>query len=46
MQRAGMDERDILEVLQRVLVEPVLTAHPTEANVRPLASGIARSTAS
>jgi phosphoenolpyruvate carboxylase len=31
MQRAGLDEAAILEVLQRVLVEPVLTAHPTEA---------------
>ena len=31
MQRDGLEESDILEVLRRVLVEPVLTAHPTEA---------------
>src|SRR5262245_46367240 len=31
MQRAGLDESALLEVLKRVLVEPVLTAHPTEA---------------
>lgn len=31
MKRAGLDETAILEVLRRVMVEPVLTAHPTEA---------------
>ena len=31
MQRDGLDEDTILEVLSRVVVEPVLTAHPTEA---------------
>lgn len=31
MQRAGLEESQILEVLGRVTVEPVLTAHPTEA---------------
>jgi phosphoenolpyruvate carboxylase len=31
MQRDGLGASDILDVLRRVLVEPVLTAHPTEA---------------
>ena len=31
LQRDGLDEHAILNVLRRVLVEPVLTAHPTEA---------------
>jgi phosphoenolpyruvate carboxylase len=31
MQAGGASENEILEVLRRVLVEPVLTAHPTEA---------------
>lgn len=31
LRRQGMDEAALLEVLGRVTVEPVLTAHPTEA---------------
>jgi phosphoenolpyruvate carboxylase len=31
MRDSGLDEEGILEVLRRVRVEPVLTAHPTEA---------------
>jgi phosphoenolpyruvate carboxylase len=31
MQRLGLDEADLLQVLSEVRVEPVLTAHPTEA---------------
>jgi phosphoenolpyruvate carboxylase len=31
MQRLGLHEADLLQVLSEVRVEPVLTAHPTEA---------------
>jgi phosphoenolpyruvate carboxylase len=31
MKALGLSERDLIEVLQEVRVEPVLTAHPTEA---------------
>ncbi len=42
MQRDGLEESEILGVLRRVLVEPVLTAHPTEAKRETSRSGIAR----